>query len=80
MGNGKTQSAITYMKEHQNERFIYVSPFNTETERVQAALPEMQFKLPDKTHEKFEFSKRLHFKHMLEYGDNIAITHKLFGM
>ena len=42
MGSGKTTWAINYMKANPDKRFIYVTPFLAECERVRAEIPTMK--------------------------------------
>jgi hypothetical protein len=39
MGSGKSQSAIAYMNEHPEQRFVYVTPYLTEAQRITDACP-----------------------------------------
>lgn len=80
MGSGKTSAAITYMNEHPDRRFIYVTPIKTETTRIKDACPALHFVLPSNTIDEYEHQKRLHFKHLLSCGNNIATTHVLFSL
>lgn len=80
MGSGKTSAAITYMNEHPDRRFIYVTPIKTETTRIRDACPSLHFVLPSNAGDEYEHQKRVHFKHLLSCGDNIATTHVLFSL
>jgi hypothetical protein len=71
MGSGKSSWAINYMKENNNERFMYITPFLDEVERVKKELP--SFSDPKKV----GGSKLLHLKELVKYGRNIASTHQL---
>lgn len=79
-GGGKSSAAITYMNEHPDEHFMYVTPYIPETKRIQEGCPGLNFKLPDNAHETFNFYKRDHLKHLLRQGENVAITHVLYGL
>ena len=76
IGQGKTTWAINYMKENPDKRFLFVTPFLDEVERVMKEVPNMKspyinFK---EGKPKFETLRDLTFK-----GDNIATTHALFS-
>lgn len=80
MGSGKSSAAINYMNSHPDRRFIYVTPLTDETKRIHAACPDLHFVLPSNAHDEYEHQKRVHFKHLLSCGDNIATTHVLFSL
>ncbi|MGO4375870.1 hypothetical protein AB4Z21_35020, partial [Paenibacillus sp. MCAF20] len=46
MGSGKSSWAIQHMNDEQNasERFIYITPINTEVDRIKAACPGRDFR------------------------------------
>jgi len=56
-------------------RFIYVTPFLKEIERVQEECPLLDFREPQKLD---ETPKWVHFEWLLKEGHNIATTHALF--
>ena len=72
-GGGKTQAAINMINKNPNARYMYISPFLAQLDRVQGACNGMQqprggereSKIPD-----------LH--NILESGQSVAITHELF--
>lgn len=72
-GAGKTQGAIQYMNAHQEEfNFIYVTPFNTEVERIIEACPDLHF-------ETGKVNRKVEFLHMaLKAGTNVCCTHEAF--
>jgi KaiC/GvpD/RAD55 family RecA-like ATPase len=76
MGSGKTSWAIQYMnKAPTYQKFIYITPFKTEVERVLSSV-NRDFKQPygDSAGEtKLEDIKRL-----IADGENIVSTHSLF--
>ena len=78
-GSGKTTYIFEYMKNNKDKRWLFVSPYLSETGdgktkgRIQQELPEMNFKSPSATPNKTESFKRL-----AAQGFNIAITHSLF--
>jgi hypothetical protein len=74
MGSGKTTWAIKEMNEHLDERYLYVTPYLEEVERIVAACPDLHFKQPDD-----KFSKYESFRKLLSEGENIVLTHELFS-
>jgi hypothetical protein len=76
-GAGKTQYAIQMMNESsQEEKFIYITPFLTEVERVRKHVTTKKFYEPSIKLGKG--SKYNHFKELLLQGKNIVSTHSLF--
>lgn len=74
MGAGKTSAAITYMNEHPDKKFLYVTPYLPEVERIIDACPALKFRAPSD-----ERSTKLESLHkLLSDGCNIASTHSLF--
>lgn len=57
-------------------RFIFVTPFLTEAERIRNACPNAQFELPD---DGVAPTKSLHLASLINQGRNIATTHALFS-
>lgn len=73
-GYGKTEFAIQYMKKNDNEkRFMFITPYLTEVERVSNALP--NFCVPTSED---ELTKTQHIKQLIENGESIITTHELF--
>jgi hypothetical protein len=77
-GAGKTQFAIQLMNEADSnkEKFIYITPFLTEVERVRKNVTTKKFYEPSA--QKGKGSKYNHFKELLLQGKNIVSTHSLF--
>lgn len=46
MGAGKTEAAITYMNEHKEKKFIYVTPYLAESNRIKEGCLELHFVEP----------------------------------
>lgn len=78
MGNGKSQSAITYMNEHKNQRFIYITPYLEEAARIKDGCPELNFIEPTDKLKQFGFTKIMHTAALIREGKNIATTHQSF--
>lgn len=75
MGSGKTSWAIDYINQHEDENILYVTPYNTETERIRDSV-HREVKLP--THK--GDGKIGDILKRLENGEDIATTHVLFSM
>lgn len=71
MGEGKTSWAINYMKENPDKRFLFITPFLDEVERIKNEIP---FFYEPKS---IRGSKLHHLKELLKYGKNIVTTHQL---
>lgn len=72
MGRGKTTAAINYMtKCGEEKRFLYITPFLSEVDRI---CEQCDFDQPESDHE----TKLSELKRMLRHGKNIASTHSLF--
>lgn len=71
MGRGKSSAAIRYMKEHPEERFMYITPFLPEVQRICDACgfvqPEGRFS-----------SKSAELYRFLCQGQSVSCTHELF--
>ena len=78
MGTGKSSAAITYMNEHKDERFIYITPYLDEAARIKAGCPEMHFVEPSNKLRQYGNKKHLHTAALIEEGRNIATTHQSF--
>lgn len=76
-GKGKTSWAIQHMNEAElSEKFIYITPFLTEVQRIKESVKGRKFYEPTKNEENVTKLKSL--KHLLEKGENIVATHSLF--
>jgi len=78
MGNGKTESAITYMNEHSDERFIFITPYLEEAARIKRSCPGLNFVEPSDKLSKYQFKKSVHTATLIKNGSNIATTHQAF--
>lgn len=77
-GAGKSTAIFKMMRENPEKRYIYITPFLTEIEeRIPEELPELKFSSPVA---KGVGGKVADFKSLVNKGENIAATHKLFGM
>ena len=75
-GYGKTSLAIQMMKQEVFERFIYITPFMNEVDRVVKSINTREFITPDSKQGKG--SKRRHFYELIGEGYDIISTHSLF--
>ena len=81
MGSGKTSAAINYMNRYgKTKKFIYVTPYIDETQRIKEGCPELNFWVPRQDLKEYDFKKKNHFKVLVEEEKNISITHKLASM
>lgn len=78
MGNGKSQSAIAYMNEHPEKRFIYITPYLEEANRIKRGCADLHFVEPSNKLGEYKFKKHLHTAALIKEGRNIATTHQSF--
>lgn len=78
MGTGKSSAAITYLNEHPDDKFIYITPYLDEAERIKKNCPSLHFVEPSDKIAKYEFKKCVHTAALVEEGRNIATTHQSF--
>ena len=78
MGTGKTSAAIQYMNDHPDRRYLFITPFINETERIHKACPDLKFWIPSNRLDEFEFKKSRHLLALVNEGRNVAMTHALF--
>lgn len=78
MGSGKTQSAISWMNEHHNDKFIYITPYLDETERIKKECPSLRFVSPSNKFPQYHHRKVEHTADLIHEGRNITTTHQAF--
>ena len=78
MGTGKSSAAITYMNEHSDERFIYITPYLDEAARIKKQCPACNFVEPSDKLSKYNYKKSLHTAALISQGKCIATTHQAF--
>lgn len=78
MGSGKSQSAIRYINEHPDNKFIYITPYLKEAERIKKGCPGAKFVEPSDKIGKYEYKKSLHTAALIKEGRNITTTHQAF--
>lgn len=77
MGTGKSSAAITYINEHPERKFIYITPYIEEATRIKNACPDLHFYAPQKLPE-YHGSKVMHTLDLVRDGVNVATTHQAF--
>lgn len=80
MGTGKSSAAIDYMNKHKYEKFIYITPYLEEAERIKRNCPDMMFVEPSNKIGKYHFKKCEHTAALIKKGRNITTTHQAFKM
>lgn len=78
MGSGKSSAAITYMNEHKDRKFIFITPFLEESKRIKDGCPDLNFVEPSYRSPKHGFSKIEHTEYLISKGANITTTHSAF--
>lgn len=78
MGSGKTESAITYINEHPDKKFIYITPYLDEARRIKNNCPDARFAEPSAKLRQYEFRKLRHIEKLIRDGRNITSTHSAF--
>lgn len=76
-GAGKTSASINMMNDKLDKRFIFVTQYISETERIQKACPGRKFVLPSSDQEE-GLTKLKDIHALFAAGENIATTHSLF--
>lgn len=74
MGAGKTESAITQMNEDIDSRYIFITPYLDEVDRIKISCEERRFKDPQSKGK----GKLEDLHDLLRRRENIASTHALF--
>lgn len=76
MGSGKTTSVINYINNNtNNNKYIYVTPYLNEVNRIINSCKKKEFKQPEEIGSKINGIKQL-----LARGENIVTTHSLFHL
>lgn len=75
-GSGKTMGAINYINSAPPDiRFLYITPYLTEVDRIIKSCPSKAFKQPSVLGSKLDG-----IKYLFNKGENIVSTHRLFSM
>lgn len=80
MGSGKTTSLINMMNENTEEKFIYITPYRDEIDRVIANCPNRYFETP-KNFDKMNLKTCTKYEDLIkiiEQDINVVSTHALF--
>ena len=78
MGSGKTESAITYINENPGRKFIYITPYLDEANRIKRGCPDARFVEPSSRLKETNFRKLNHIANLIKQGRNITSTHAAF--
>lgn len=78
MGSGKSSAAINYINSNLDKKFIYITPFLTEVDRICNACPDAKFIQPSNRVAKYGRKKKTHTAALIKEGSNIVTTHQAF--
>lgn len=78
MGSGKSCATITYMNEHRENKYIYITPYLDEARRIKNACPKLRFVEPSDQLSEFHYKKTEHTAFLIREGRNITTTHQAF--
>lgn len=74
-GIGKTTAAINMINDDDtNQKYLFITPFLSEVERIKKSCPTKEFCSP----EDFKETKLKHLARLIDEGKNIVTTHALF--
>lgn len=80
MGSGKSSSVINFMNSHPDKKYIYITPYLDEAERIKNECPNLHFVEPSDKLQEYKFSKTEHSMHLISKGLNITSTHAMFRL
>lgn len=78
MGTGKTSATIAYLNEHNDQKFIYITPYLAEATRIRKGCPSLHFVEPSNKLKRYDFKKSAHTAALVAEGKNITTTHQAF--
>lgn len=81
MGSGKTSATIDYINTHPDERFIYITPYLDEADRMMRGCSMTKFDVPNSRRSAYKrgrYSKLEDARELISQGRSIASTHALF--
>lgn len=78
MGSGKSSAAINYMNTHRDRKYIYITPYLEEIERIKNSCPLLKLREPNNRLPEFGFKKYQHTLELMKNGENIVTTHNMF--
>lgn len=76
MGSGKTSATIGYINAHPEKKFLYITPYLPEAERIKNNCPQADFVEPSDRIPEFLFSKAMHTLGLIRQRRNITSTHQ----
>ena len=79
MGSGKSRAAMTYMNEHPERRYIYITPYLQEAARIRKGCPRLRFVEPSDKIKEYGYRKTAHTAALISKGANITTTHQAFS-
>ena len=78
MGTGKTSAVISYINEHPQQRFVYITPYLSEAHRIKTQCPKARFVEPSNKLRQYDFKKLSHTASLIKEGRSVASTHQAF--
>ena len=75
MGTGKSSAAITYINEHPEYRFIYITPYLEEAARIKKNCPDAHFVEPSDKLWQYDFKKSAHTAALIQ-GDGVHADYR----
>lgn len=81
MGSGKTSATINYINNHPDDKFIYITPYLDEADRMISSCNMTKFETPNNKRSAYNngrYSKLEDARNLISLGKNIASTHALF--
>lgn len=81
MGSGKTSATINYINTHPNDKFIYITPYLDEADRMIRSCNMIKFSTPSSKRSAYNngrYSKLEDARNLISLGKSIASTHALF--
>ena len=81
-GSGKTEAAINYINSHPEKKFLFITPFRSEIDRIRKSCPDLRFATPHIAHTKNqnEHTLSVALRLLLEKGKNVVTTHALLNL
>ena len=79
MGSGKSSACINYMNQHPKKRYLYITPYLTEAERIKDGCPNLHFYEPSRKNSDTHFNKTDDAAAAMKRGRNITSTHEAFS-
>ena len=83
MGSGKTSATIDYINTHPEDKFIYITPYLDEADRMIRSCNMVKFNTPSSKRSAYNngrYSKLEDVRDLISFGKSIASTHALFNI